>query len=128
MGKSVITDLVPFIDDPSHQVWIGLTVFADDEKCCGYIFSFKDIENLGRPARVWSVVKSKCDHSRVITAALDYVGRRSYYKLFVVYETIAAIDVEVAPTVLRPRHNLQHFARALEIHLITIDDAAQYIW
>ena len=53
----MIADLVTLVDDPSHEIGIRLAVFADDEKRCGNIFSFENVENRGRPAWIRTIVK-----------------------------------------------------------------------
>src|SRR6478672_11070003 len=127
MSEGVITNLMTFVDNAPHQVGICLPVFSDDEKCGRSMLLFQDVKNRRRPARVWPIVKRQCDHSRTIAAALNDVRRRGDDKLFIIYETVAAIDVQIAPAVLGTRDDLQQLAGALKVNFITIDDAAQNI-
>src|SRR6476659_4447775 len=127
MSERVITNFMTFVDNAPHQFGICLPVFSNDEKCCRSILALQDVKNRRRPAGVWPIVKRKRDHSRTIAAALYDVRRRGGDKLFVVYETVAAINVKITPAILRTRNDLQQLARAFKVNLIAIDYAAQNI-
>ena len=61
MGKSVIADLVTFVDHAPQQLGMRLPVFAQHEKGSRHVFAFENIQDRRRPLRIRSVIKGKRD-------------------------------------------------------------------
>src|SRR6185503_2229538 len=123
MRVRVVANFVTFVNQAAHQVRIGLSVLSDNKECSRNVFLFENIENCRRPPRIGAIIKGQRDKSGVISFTLNYVGRRDGDEVFVFDVTIGIIYLKIAPAVLRSRYDLEYFAAALEINLVTIDNS-----
>src|SRR6266568_2563649 len=57
----VVSNLVSFFDNATNKARVALRVYAHQEKRCLYVRSFENIQDLWRPSRIRTVVKSDCD-------------------------------------------------------------------
>src|SRR6266566_4607208 len=58
---SVVPDLVPFIDNATDKLRIALRVHSHQKKRGFHVRCFEEVQNLWRPSRIGTVVKSDCD-------------------------------------------------------------------
>ena len=82
MCERVVTDLVTFVRDTSHEIGIRLAVLSDDEESGRNIFALENVENRRRPSRIRAVVERQREQAGSIASALHDVRRRQRRELF----------------------------------------------
>ena len=77
VGVGMIAQLEPVRHDPAQDDRMLKRVFADDEECSRRVFHLENIEHLGRPLRIRSIIKSQRNLLGIVPAgAPHHIGRR----------------------------------------------------
>src|ERR1035437_2181650 len=76
MKPRMIADLMALTVHPLHYSYVVLRLRADHEEGARHVVLLQNVENLGRPGRVGTVVKTKGHFVRVVAGLLHSVGER----------------------------------------------------
>src|SRR5215467_16352453 len=76
MRISVVADFVALVIFAAKKLRPPVGIPADDEESCLYIFLFQNVQNLGRPGWVRSVIESDGQFFLGRANLLDVVGKR----------------------------------------------------
>ena len=87
MIVGVVSDLVSFIDDATNKPGVTFRIHSHQEKRRFYVRGFKNVQDLWRPSRIGSVIKSDCD--LMLAACALVIERRELGKLHVLRSEIA---------------------------------------
>ena len=81
MVIGVIPDLVSFIDDAANESGIMFRIYADQKKGRVHVRRFQNIEDLGRPFWIRTVIEG--DRDLMLASRALMVERRKFWKLCV---------------------------------------------
>ena len=105
----MISNLVPLIDDTTHERGIMLRVYTHEEKCCFDVCGFQDVEDFRRPYRVGAVVEG--DGNLMLVARALMIERRKLGKFRVLSREIpVAIHCDVSHPVRATLVHRDNFA------------------
>ena len=83
MGERVIPDLMAFVVDTLRDTGKLVGLDADQEKSCGSVFAFQNVENLWRPLRVGPIVEGDDDLIGTEAVTADSIGFRQRLEVLV---------------------------------------------
>jgi hypothetical protein len=73
MREGVIPNLVTLFNHAPDQIGICLAILADYKECRRHMFLLQNLEDLGSPSGIRSVIESERYPTRMIAGTLDHV-------------------------------------------------------
>ncbi len=127
MGERVVPDFVAFAVDALGQAAEFLCLDSDQKECSGHMFAFEDVENLGRPLWVRTVVEGHRELVLASAIARDAIRLRQALEIFTVNEAGLLVYAEFAFAVGGLRLDVQDFAFALHVNVLAGRDVFQSV-